>query len=115
MISFGSDSPFDPDDPIIGGANKQVTVKANTPGCYKYDAGAFYRGAIYGMSGGNKPSWSSCLIEVNRHYQRIPGGGPLERTLEWTRVGGLWWRSWPVFAGGFATFRKLYSDHSTEG
>ena len=55
MISFGTDSPFDPDDPIAGGANKQVTVKANTPGCYKYDAGAFYSGATYGMSGGSKP------------------------------------------------------------
>lgn len=55
MISFGSDNPFDPDDPIIGGGNKQITVKANTPGCYKYDAGAFYSGATYGMSGGSKP------------------------------------------------------------
>ena len=55
MISFGTDDPFDPDDPIIGGANKQITVKANTPGCYKYDAGAFYPGAIYGMGGGSKP------------------------------------------------------------
>ena len=55
MISFGTDNPFAPDDPIIGGANKQITVKANTPGCYKYDAGAFYPGAIYGMSGGSKP------------------------------------------------------------
>jgi plastocyanin len=55
MISFGTDSPFDPDDPIIGGANKQITVKAATPGCYKYDAGAFYSGATYGMSGGSKP------------------------------------------------------------
>jgi plastocyanin len=55
MISFGTDSPFDPDDPIVGGANKQVTVKAATPGCYKYDAGAFYSGATYGMSGGSKP------------------------------------------------------------
>ena len=55
MISFGTDSPFDPDDPIVGGANKQVTVKAMTPGCYKYDAGAFYSGATYGMSGGSKP------------------------------------------------------------
>ena len=55
MISFGTDSPFDPDDPIIGGANKQVTVKANVPGCYKYDAGAFFSGATYGMSGGSKP------------------------------------------------------------
>ena len=55
MISFGTDSPFDPDDPIVGGANKQVTVKAATPGCYKYDAGAFFSGATYGMSGGSKP------------------------------------------------------------
>jgi hypothetical protein len=55
MISFGTDSPFDPDDPIIGGGQKQVTVRAVTPGCYKYDAGAFYSGAIFGMSGGSKP------------------------------------------------------------
>jgi plastocyanin len=55
VVSFGTDSPFDPDDPIIGGANKQITVKASTPGCYKYDAGAFYSGATYGMSGGSKP------------------------------------------------------------
>ena len=55
MVSFGTDSPFDPDDPIIGGANKQITVKADTPGCYKYDAGAFYPGATYGMGGGSKP------------------------------------------------------------
>jgi hypothetical protein len=55
MVSFGTDSPFDPDDPIIGGANKQITVKASAPGCYKYDVGAFYSGATYGMSGGSKP------------------------------------------------------------
>lgn len=55
MISFGTDSPFDPDDPIIGGANRQITVKANTPGCYKFDAGAFFSGAIFGMSGGTRP------------------------------------------------------------
>ena len=24
MVSFGTDNPFDPDDPIIGGANKQI-------------------------------------------------------------------------------------------
>ena len=53
-VYFGTDSPFDPDDPIVGGAEKQVTVKARAPGCYKYDAGAFYSGAIYGMSGGSK-------------------------------------------------------------
>jgi hypothetical protein len=55
MISFGTDSPFDPDDPIIGGGAKPITVKAQNPGCYKYDAGAFYSGAVYGMSGGSKP------------------------------------------------------------
>src|SRR5271166_2250380 len=55
MISFGTDNPFEPDNPIIGGANKQITVTANTPGCYKYDAGAFYSGATYGMGGGSKP------------------------------------------------------------
>jgi hypothetical protein len=55
MISFGTDSPFEPDDPIMGGANKPITVKASTPGCYKYDAGAFTSGTVYGMSGGSKP------------------------------------------------------------
>jgi plastocyanin len=55
MISFGTDSPFDPDNPIMGGSNKQVRTKASTPGCYKYDAGAFRSGTIYGMSGGSKP------------------------------------------------------------
>lgn len=55
MVSFGTDSLFTPDDPIMGGGSKQVTVKAKTPGCYKYDAGAFYSGATYGMSGGSKP------------------------------------------------------------
>ena len=54
-ISFGTDSPFTPDDAIIGGGSKPITVKAETPGCYKYDAGAFYPGAVYGMSGGSKP------------------------------------------------------------
>jgi hypothetical protein len=54
-ISFGTDSPFEPDDPIIGGGSKPITVKAKNPGCYKYDAGAFYSGAVYGMSGGSKP------------------------------------------------------------
>jgi hypothetical protein len=53
-IYFGADSPFDPDDPIIGGGKKRVTVKANEPGCHKYDASAFYSGAIYGMSGASK-------------------------------------------------------------
>ena len=55
MISFGTDSPFIPDDPIVGGGSKPITVTAQNPGCYKYDAGAFYSGAVYGMSGGSKP------------------------------------------------------------
>ena len=55
MISFAADSPFEPDDLIRGGGNKPITVKAHTPGCYKYDAGAFYSGAVYGMSGGSNP------------------------------------------------------------
>ena len=54
-VSFGSDSPFDPDSPIMGGGKKQVTTKAATPGCYKYDVGAFRSGTVYGMSGGSKP------------------------------------------------------------
>jgi hypothetical protein len=54
-IAFGTDSPFNPDNPIIGGGSKPITVKAQNPGCYKYDAGAFYSGAVFGMSGGSKP------------------------------------------------------------
>jgi hypothetical protein len=54
-VSFGTDSPFDPDDPIMGGGKKQVRTIASTPGCYKYDVGAFRSGTIYGMSGGSKP------------------------------------------------------------
>jgi plastocyanin len=55
MVSFGTDSPFDPDTPIMGGAKKPVKTTASTPGCYKYDAGAFRSGTVYGMSGGSKP------------------------------------------------------------
>jgi hypothetical protein len=54
-VSFGSDSPFDPDGPIMGGGKKQVTTKASTPGCYKYDVGAFTSGTVYGMGGGTRP------------------------------------------------------------
>ncbi len=54
-IAFGTDSPFTPDEAIIGGGSKPITVKAQNPGCYKYDAGAFYSGAVYGMSAGSKP------------------------------------------------------------
>ena len=54
-ISFGTDSPFDSDNAIFGGGAKPVTVTAQTPGCYKYDAGAFTSGTVYGMAGGSKP------------------------------------------------------------
>ena len=54
-ISFGTDSPFDPDAPLFGGGAKPITVTAQNPGCYKYDAGAFTSGTVYGMSGGSKP------------------------------------------------------------
>lgn len=53
-VSFGKESPFDPDRPIMGGGDKQVTTKAIKPGCYKYDVGAFTSGTVYGMSGGTK-------------------------------------------------------------
>lgn len=53
-VFFGTDSPFTPDDPIMGGSEKPVNVKAETPGCYKFDVGASVSGAIYGMSGSTK-------------------------------------------------------------
>ena len=55
MVSFGTDSPFDLDDPIMGGGQKRVTTKAVTPGCYRYHASAFRSGTVYGMSSGSKP------------------------------------------------------------
>lgn len=55
MVAFGTDSPFQPDTPIVGGSDKKVTTRAATPGCYKYDAGSFTSGTIYGMSSGSKP------------------------------------------------------------
>jgi hypothetical protein len=55
MVAFGTDSPFEPDSPIMGGGNKKVVTRAVTPGCYKYDAGSFTSGTIYGMSSGSKP------------------------------------------------------------
>jgi plastocyanin len=54
MVSFGTDSPFDPDSPIMGGGQRPVRTTARAPGCYKYDAGAFRSGAVYGMSSGSK-------------------------------------------------------------
>lgn len=56
-ISFGDQSPFDPDDTILGGGAKPITVTAQNPGCYKYNAGAFTSGTVYGMSGGSMPEF----------------------------------------------------------
>jgi hypothetical protein len=53
-LAFDINSPFTPDGPIMGGANKPMTLKAQTPGCYKYDIGASASGAIYGMSGNTR-------------------------------------------------------------
>jgi len=51
IVDFGPSSPFDPQDTIIGGANKPVQVAAKRPGCFKYSVGACYSGATYGMCG----------------------------------------------------------------
>lgn len=51
VLDFGPKSPFDPDDPIVGGGKNSVTVKAQNAGCYKYSVGACYSGATYGMCG----------------------------------------------------------------
>ena len=52
VVSFGPDSPFDPDDLIVGAGKKQMRTIASNPGCYKYEARAFYSGAVYGTSKG---------------------------------------------------------------
>jgi hypothetical protein len=50
LIDFGPTSPFDPDDPIMGGSKKSVPVKAVKPGCYMYNFSATDSSGIYGMS-----------------------------------------------------------------
>jgi hypothetical protein len=51
VIDFGPASPFEPQDTIIGGSNRDVSVAAKEPGCYKYSVGACVSGATYGMCG----------------------------------------------------------------
>ncbi len=51
VVDFGPNEPFDPPGDIIGGSDKAVTVRAMTPGCYRFSAGACLSGAIYGMCG----------------------------------------------------------------
>jgi plastocyanin len=48
VVDFGPNSPF-AQEAIIGGSEKQVSVVATKPGCYKFSAGACVTGAIYGM------------------------------------------------------------------
>jgi len=51
VVDFGPTSPFEPQDTIIGGSKRDVSVTAKEPGCYKYSVGACVSGAIYGMCG----------------------------------------------------------------
>jgi hypothetical protein len=51
VVDMGPTSPFDPPDDIVGGSDKNVTVRAKVPGCYRFSAGACRSGAIYGMCG----------------------------------------------------------------
>jgi len=51
VVDFGPNEPFDTPGDIIGGSDKAVTVRAKTPGCYRFSAGACLSGAIYGMCG----------------------------------------------------------------
>ena len=51
VVDFGPNEPFDPPGDIIGGSDKAVTVRAKTPGCYRFSAGACLSGAVYGMCG----------------------------------------------------------------
>jgi hypothetical protein len=51
VIDFGPASPFEPQDAIIGGSNRDVSVAAKEPGCYKYSVGACVSGTAYGMCG----------------------------------------------------------------
>ena len=50
VLDFGTSSPFG-QGTIIGGSDRQVSVVANKPGCFKFSAGACVSGAIYGMCG----------------------------------------------------------------
>jgi len=51
VLDFGTNSPFENEGAIMGGADRPITVVAKKPGCYKYSVGACAAGAIYGMCG----------------------------------------------------------------
>ncbi|HEY6290871.1 MAG TPA: hypothetical protein VI455_04815 [Terriglobia bacterium] len=50
VLDFGPSTPFD-QQTIIGGSDREVSLVAKKPGCYKFSAGACVSGAIYGMCG----------------------------------------------------------------
>ena len=50
VVDFGPSSPFETET-IIGGSDRQVSLVAKTPGCYKFSAGACVSGESYGMCG----------------------------------------------------------------
>ena len=54
VIDFGPQSPFEPNDAIIGGGKNDVTVEAKRSGCFKYSVGACFSGATYGMCGNSQ-------------------------------------------------------------
>lgn len=49
LVDVSEASPFDPSGAIIGGSDREKSVVAKRPGCFKYSAGACVSGAIYGM------------------------------------------------------------------
>jgi plastocyanin len=51
VVDMGPGAAFDPSGAILGGSDRTVSVKAKTPGCYRYSAGACVSGSIYGMCG----------------------------------------------------------------
>lgn len=51
VVDFGAPSPFESDNTVIGGSNRQVTTVAKNPGCFRHSVGACVSGAAYGMCG----------------------------------------------------------------
>ncbi len=51
VVDFGTKSPFNREDAIIGGTKKPDSAVASNPGCYRFSAGACVSGATYGMCG----------------------------------------------------------------
>lgn len=51
VVDLGPGAAFDPSGAILGGSDRTVSVKAKTPGCYRYSVGACISGSIYGMCG----------------------------------------------------------------